>query len=658
MNKGDTKLDQCLFGYDDGHRLLATSLPLGEEAAGLAELSDLAPQTVFGRSDSYWTGVPAPGIGRYALMRTWPAPEMPRPGCVWTHALLLDPAEMEVIPDLAVLAALTRRPEGPSDRAYYQKKIPLRLREAMFVRQSDELLLLEALIAELYEMSGPVSLPAEPGRADRTIFTVWSQQWPRLRRNFRFQTAATRGMRRSAATPRFDVTVAFDEIDVTDLPSAREADWVDAAVADAIQGSFGTLRSFLWRYGADVRRQRGSFRPLVEVALLSRKTELLGSGVRLLELVTKTFPDATDAVRLKQDLIDGKLVPAAQLDVLWFVLTQGGEAVFPLPTTAGIARLTKVWPDRPVELLRMAEATSESDEPLAQSVFEAIVGIMPADRFWLLTNGFPRVRHRMVGLRPELLLADELLKLDDADITAMVRLLPAGSPVGEELVGRLLGRDDADLVAAVLDRFPHEVALQVVTAADGGTIPVGRAWIKGLLGRPAVLLDEAVLGRVSRTSLLFDIAEALEWLSPPVVEAGAPPWIAALVDIRSDLGDERRDLLRVFFVSLALASGGDGGRRVLEKFFKAVHQQIMHSHLSWDARNILEPLLPNIGWSKNWDLGRRFRLAVVAAYLANGWPAESFAALAAGSKIRTSLADAAKELQGGKPLAKAVEGLT
>ena len=96
-------VEQCLFGYDDGHRLLASSIPLGTEAATLTEMSDLAPGAVFGRSESYWTGVPAPGISRYVLMRTWPAPEMSRPGCVWTHALLFEPSLLEELGDLAAL---------------------------------------------------------------------------------------------------------------------------------------------------------------------------------------------------------------------------------------------------------------------------------------------------------------------------------------------------------------------------------------------------------------------------------------------------------------------------------------------------------------------------------------------------------------------------
>ena len=74
---------QCLFGYDDGHRMLSSSLPLSRAGSSLLLLlSDLEPGIQLGHVDSYWTGLPVATDKVYALLRTWAAPEMPRPGCV------------------------------------------------------------------------------------------------------------------------------------------------------------------------------------------------------------------------------------------------------------------------------------------------------------------------------------------------------------------------------------------------------------------------------------------------------------------------------------------------------------------------------------------------------------------------------------------------
>ena len=653
MSAPEIKIDQCLFGYEDGHRLLASSISLGEELAALTELSDLAPGTVFGGSEGYWSGVPAPAIGLYALMRTWPAPEMPRPGCVWTHAMLIEPAALGGLSDIFGLAPLARRPTGLADRVTYRERLVLQperdLRPAPWTAPPD-VALLAGMIEALYgEGDAPVTVIA-PGRSDREMFATWSQQWPRLRRNFRFQTAVTRDSRSSSAA-RLDIGLRLGAPNRPAHPVPTGERWLEAAVRDAKDGG-GPLRDFLWRYGTDVRRQRGSFRPLVSIATLDPTAP--GAGTELLALVTQAFPDQNDAATLKQDLVDGVVAPAAQLDALQHVLASRRDAVLPQPTEAGVARLTQLWSVRPDDLMRMAESTADSTEPLGQAVYEAITGAAPLADFWRLAPPYPRVWQKMVATRPELLRSVDLATLESGAAMALVALVPVGSRIAGELVSRLLAHDDDALIETLIERFPLEVASEVIAAADGGSVEVGRAWITGLARRPEAILDPSVMGRITRTSLLYELAEALGWLGPEVVAAGTEPWLAALVDIKSDLDDERRDILQSFLVALALATGGGGGRRVLERFFTAVHNQILKSRLPWQAKDILSPLLPEVLWG--WDFGLRLRLAVSFAYVFYGYPPASFAILARGKKARAMMADAARAVQGGKPLVQAIEG--
>lgn len=649
-------MHQCLFGYDDGHRLIASSLPLGTETTALTELSDLAPGTVFGGSDGYWSGVPAPGIHRYALMRTWPAPEMPRPGCVWTHALLIEPTTLGRLPDLMALTALASRPTNRSDTERYRELTtldpgcaPLRTGTPAGEDVGFVISLLEALYADGDRV---IAVPT-PGRNDGEVFAVWSQQWPRLRRNFRFQTAVTRETRSGSAV-RLDVSMRLEAPTGRGARSAGKRQWIDEAVRDAAAGG-GDLRAFLWKYGADVRKQRGSFRPLASVFALGDGAEL-GTGATLLELITQAFPDLDDAALLKQDVIDGAIVSGAQLDVLWYVLANGGSQVFPPPTEAGVARLALLWPMRPDDLLHMAETTADDEDPLAKAVFTTVTSAVPVADFWRLTASYPRIRHRMVGKRPELLLSSDLAALDNTTAATLVPLAPVDSTIASQMIARLLPRDDVMLADTLTDRFPREVASQVISAADGGSVPVGRAWIRGLVRRPEIILDPAVMGRITRTSILYDLGEAFDWLTPAVVAGGTDPWIAALVDISSDLDDDRRDTLRAFMVALALATGGDGGRRVLEKFFEAVHHRILKGRLPWRARDILSPLLPELSWGRGWDFGLKLRLAVAATYVAYGYAPSSFSTLAHGRKNRGMMADAARMVEGGKAFASVMDG--
>src|SRR4051794_15361904 len=82
---------QALYGYDDGHRLLASSVELSSADEHLLARQTDSPDAGTPGWQELLAGFPLPS-GRYAWTMTWPAPELSRPGCVWTHVLVLDPS--------------------------------------------------------------------------------------------------------------------------------------------------------------------------------------------------------------------------------------------------------------------------------------------------------------------------------------------------------------------------------------------------------------------------------------------------------------------------------------------------------------------------------------------------------------------------------------
>jgi hypothetical protein len=119
-------LAQTLHGYDQGHRLLASSQGAAlddRELALLERLSDLSGYLPMGtRFDRYHTGFPC---GRYyAFACTWPDLTATRAGTVLTHTLLLPRDEVGRLDDLWRLAPLHRRPRGASDIEPYRQAGP------------------------------------------------------------------------------------------------------------------------------------------------------------------------------------------------------------------------------------------------------------------------------------------------------------------------------------------------------------------------------------------------------------------------------------------------------------------------------------------------------------------------------------------------------
>ncbi|UZE61063.1 hypothetical protein [Aeromonas veronii] len=510
------------------------------------------------------------------------------------------------------------------------------------------------LIASLYGMISSTVEVISPGELDGSLFAVWSQQWPRLRRNFRFQTAASRTPR-SIGLTRFDITtvLAHQEIESSKQDSS-EPSWVSTAVLDVQKGANGSLRPFLWRYGRDVRKQRGSFRPLVEINALDHDSQV-NAGLRVVEIVTDAFPARDDAVFLKQDLVDGVLVAHAQAELIRSVVLheRDGISVFPSPTATGIARLAHLWPQRPDEILQLAEMTAETDAPIGKLVFANIIEIFQTPEFWSLTCSYPRVRKHMVLMQPELLV-NATVELDDSTLIELLPLVPAKTKGLTNLIAQLVLRDNTMLVNLVFDRFPNIAAAQVISAANDRRTGGVSAWLHELIHRPKLLLQTDIMSMVSSSSLLYELADALGWLSTEVIVAGVSPWSAALMRATNDLRKDKADALSCFLVVLAFTSGGDDGLYVVEKFYDDLHGKILKSDLTFSAREILLPFLPDIGWIWNWDLGLRFRLAVAKAYVSYQWAPDSYAALAKDKNGRVMLASAASNIPGGHSYFKAV----
>ncbi|HEI9851336.1 TPA: hypothetical protein SLN67_004417 [Serratia marcescens] len=648
------KLDQCLFGYNDGHRLLASSLPLGAATSLLTELSDLAPGTVFGGSDGYWTGVPVPLIGRYALMRTWPAPEMPRPGCVWTHVLLIEPTLLESINDLSVLQSSVIRPIRPLDISVYSKTLEVDIQPNR--KNSDAIndVIVQKLISSLYEMMSATVEVTSPGELDAPLFAIWSQQWPRLRRNFRFQSAGSRFPRANSST-RFDITaVLTHQAEELSKPENTAPTWLSSATLDAIEGTRGNLRTFLWTYGRDVRKQRGSFRPLAEINILNKNTKIK-SAQRVIDLVTDAFPSLDDAVYLKQDLIDGKIISHEQVDLIRLIILSeiDGVSIFPPPTSIGLARLMLLWPQYPDEILPLAELTVKHKGPIGKIIFEKIISIIQTPEFWPLTNSYPKVREQMVNIRPDLLINTKN-KLDDTTLIEFLPFVSAKTQGLPDFIESLISHDSELLVKVVLDSFPNIAAIKIVTAFNDKIVKTNKIWLEGLIKKPTLLLQDDIMERITRTSLLYDIADSLGWLSSTVISVGITPWYKSVTHATDDIFDNKSDYLSCFLISLVFISGGKEGFHVIEKLYDKIHKKILRGKLSLNAMEILLPQLPDIGWISNWDHGRRFRLAVVNAYIRNGWPLYSFSKLTEGQKNREMLAKAASEIPGGNAYFDAV----
>lgn len=145
------KIEQMLHGYDNGHRLLAGSVLLKDsmDMDTVAFMSDWSEYVDSGDS-SYLTAYPLKGSNYYVVAKTWYADEMKRPGCVWTHSLLISIDDLDSVDDFSRLRTLFVRPKSAGTLDNYSHTIEYDNRDSSEndyeVLKVDRILALQALL--------------------------------------------------------------------------------------------------------------------------------------------------------------------------------------------------------------------------------------------------------------------------------------------------------------------------------------------------------------------------------------------------------------------------------------------------------------------------------------------------------------------------------
>src|SRR3989344_6021779 len=303
---------QTLHGYADGHQLLSSSIEFTREQQWqMLVMSDLSGPAFVTGFESYLTGYPLTTAGFYCLAKTWYAPELPRPGCVWTHTILISDTDMARIDDFRAILPHFCRPTSRLNLDTYGAPIKI----SPFTAKPFELdANVSTVILSLLYGSAPqtVILTSDASKPyEELTIAILNQKWPRLRRSFHFCTGAL-----ASRDATFDFLVAppnairqMSDSNKTLMISSKQIqtsklvseDWFQLAATDLIASDpQSSLRQFLWKFGPDYEDGRLVFRALCEIHLaVSRNTE---SVEQALSATAHFFPDPDSSKRLTAEL--------------------------------------------------------------------------------------------------------------------------------------------------------------------------------------------------------------------------------------------------------------------------------------------------------------------------------------------------------------------
>ena len=188
-----TSIHQAVHGYRDGHRLLSSSTPLGSDASrAMLVMSDMSGPSMQPGFDEYLTAYSLAGTDYFVLAKTWYAPEMQRPGCVWTHSLLVPRARVASM-SAARLTGNFRRPQvdgvdaAATSPVLIDEEAPVGGTGDGFADKG----LAATMIGAVLGQPRPVIVLADTAAQFEAVFLrLWEELWPAERTRFSFCTGA------------------------------------------------------------------------------------------------------------------------------------------------------------------------------------------------------------------------------------------------------------------------------------------------------------------------------------------------------------------------------------------------------------------------------------------------------------------------------------
>lgn len=656
--QSSVEIHQGLFGYQDGHRLLATSAELDDESANsVLTLSDLATSS----SDigpGYWTGVPLPRSKSYALIRTWLAPEMPRPGCVWSHVLYIKFADMGRIPDLGSVARLASYPSRPLSLANYRSPLGFEVdgdRAAAAQRFTREHAL--QALRRIYIRHDDKHAAISRESLDAVTFAIWSQQWPRLRRSFAFRTTG-QGQYPSSVHELMTLR-AEAQLLPEDGSYNASRDWEEIAIEDLFDVQDGAFRQFVWRYGSDLRHSRDRFVFLARLFAAMQTKELSGPPLRaLLDSMSRVLKDPADGKLLKQHFMAAgrarfSLVPRCDsLEVLEFYARSGGASGLPQPDEDLLEALGANWPADSDRLLSVTSELLHKEEKFGDQLARRLARGAAAGSILSRAASYADVLRVVVSEEPSLLDNGAIVSLEPTLISDLLQWVPDGGDLAHRLVDRLFGIEDAGVAQTMAHKAPDAVLKRLLTdlaaAARGGHEVRDSAWLDPGRRIAAAIDPSTALDQVSTLSELAAWGRLLDYSTSLGLKFPILRWSTALTRSNDDIRGGHKSSLYAYLFIMACIRPMQGCEPLLELTFSTLHRDIERGTLTARAQALLEVCLPPLAWWKNWDTGLRLKQGVVNAYVEGQLDAGSFFRLTSDKDDMEQLVELAEDSKAGR----------
>jgi hypothetical protein len=639
--------------------MLSSSITLASDAARqMLVLSDISGPVFYPGFEDYLTGYPLMGTDYFVLAKTWYAQEMQRPGCVWTHSLLIPKSALSMVFAVQLLP-LFRRPqilelEAPGTPLAAFDLYP---QDSMLAPYWIDDAVSYGLIEALFGHAQPVVAVVDSSKVFETTFlALWDGLWPSAKFQLSFCTGAL--VPRSIGGSLFTLQAvpramppsllrknAASAILLEPKAASSSAPWVKYIHQGLFYDNSNQFRSWMEEVaGLEFDRVNlPSLAPIFDkwYALDFSEEEILvavfgQSGLdsvvqaRLVGFLLRSNSSRIDRHFSKRKILQSlaSMKDAAGVDFS-AILEVEAKRLFEASRPEGCAL---------IQHLLDADLTSHGE-----SLLRSAVRLLSPEDLELFINGQSAFLPTIVGMNTSLAFSPVLWHSVGKRSIEILSQLRGANLTDEERLGII------DAVVSLGNEAPTEALIRF-----GGSIAISRLLT-------ALANDQIQVSTNLRATLSGNPGVILEWLehchniSPRELELGSrylnPKFnfekLAEVWERGIASGNNLSSRVAAFGLALALGCGSFKRPLLTASFFKT-YSSAAGLNLEYEEWEWLRDLAPAISWWRDWDKCERLAAALARVLEKYRAPLEDFLNIAIDPQVIRRIASVIRDNRSSK----------